>query len=111
ISNLTARCSQAIGDAGYKTESDIVTKLGGLETAADVSVATLRQQVVERSKSRGKSEPPPQKRPPIAPELTKLPTFNVDIQFDADTPIVRPESYRTVGQIADALVNVTLLPY
>jgi outer membrane protein OmpA-like peptidoglycan-associated protein len=111
ISNLTARCSQAIGDAGYKADSEIVTKLGGLETPADLNVATLRQQVAERSKSRGKNEPPPQKRPPIAPELTKLPTFNVDIQFDTDTPIVRPESYQAVGQIADALVNVTLLPY
>jgi outer membrane protein OmpA-like peptidoglycan-associated protein len=111
ISNLTARCNQAIGDAGYKAESDIVTKLGGLETPLDLNIATLRQQTAERSKSRGKNEPPPQKRPPIAPELAKLPSFNVDIKFDTDTPIVRPESYQTIGQIADALVNVTLLPY
>src|SRR5258707_3560754 len=31
-STVSARCSQAIGDAGYRAESDIVTKLGGLET-------------------------------------------------------------------------------
>jgi outer membrane protein OmpA-like peptidoglycan-associated protein len=111
ISNLTARCSQAIGDAGYKAESDFVTQLGGLETPPDLNLVTLRQQVAERSKSRGKNEPPPQKRPPIAPELTKLPGFNVDIQFDTDTPIVRPESYQTIGRIADAMVNSTLLPY
>jgi outer membrane protein OmpA-like peptidoglycan-associated protein len=111
ISNLTARCNQAIGDAGYKTESDFVTKLGGLETPPDLNLVTLRQQTAERSKSRGKNEPPPQKRLPIAPELTTLPGFNVDIQFDTDTPIVRPESYQTIGRIADALVNSTLLPY
>ncbi len=111
ISNLTARCNQAIGDAGYKAESDYVSQLGGLETPPDLNLVTLRQQVAERSKSRGKNEPPPQKRPPIAPELTKLPGFNVDIQFDTDTPIVRPESYQTIGRIADALVNSTLLPY
>jgi outer membrane protein OmpA-like peptidoglycan-associated protein len=111
ISNLTARCNQAIGDAGYKAESDYVTQLGGLETPPDLNLVTLRQQVAERSKSRGKNEPPPQKRSPIAPELTKLPGFNVDIQFDTDTPIVRPESYQTIGRIADALVNSTLLPY
>ena len=70
-----------------------------------LDVPALRQEVAERSKSRGKNEPPPQKRPPIAPELNKLPTFNVDIQFDIDTPIVRPESYQTLGRIADALVN------
>jgi outer membrane protein OmpA-like peptidoglycan-associated protein len=110
-SNVSARCSQAIGDAGYRADSDIVTKLGGLETPPALDLITLRQQAAERSKSRGKNEPPPQKRPPIAPELTKLPTFNVDIQFDADTPIVRPDSYQTIGRIADALVNSTLLPY
>ena len=71
----------------------------------------LRQQVTERSKSRGKNEPPPQKRPPIAPDLNKLPTFNIDIQFDADTPIVQPESYQTLGQLADTLVNSSLLSY
>ena len=110
-SPVSARCSQAIGDVGYKTTSDIATRLSGLETPPDLDIATLRQQVLERSKSRGKNEPPPQKRPPIAPELAKLPTFNVDIQFDTDTPIVRPESYQTIGQIADTLVNSTLLNY
>jgi outer membrane protein OmpA-like peptidoglycan-associated protein len=108
---VSARCEQAIGDAGYKATSDIVTKLGGLESPPTLDLVTLRQQAAERSKSRGKNEPPPQKRPLIAPELTKLPTFNVDIQFDADTPIVRPDSYQTIGRIADALVNSTLLPY
>jgi outer membrane protein OmpA-like peptidoglycan-associated protein len=109
--NVSARCNQAIDDAGYKAASDIVTRLGGLETPPDLDLADLRQQVVERSKSRGKNEPPPEKRPPIAPELGKLPSFNVDVQFDPDTPIVRPESYQTIGRIADALVNATLLPY
>ena len=66
---------------------------------------------LERSKSRGKNEPPPQKRPPIAPELNKLPSFNIDIQFDTDTPIVQPESYQTLGQLADTLVNSALLNY
>ena len=60
---------------------------------------------------RGKNEPTPQKRPPIAPDITKLPAFNVDITFDVDTPIVQPESYQTVGRIADAMVYSSLLPY
>src|SRR3954451_17181379 len=110
-SNVSARCSQAIGDAGYRADSDIVSKLGGLETPPALDLVTLRQQAAERSKSRGKNEPPPQKRPLIAPELTKLPTFNVDIQFDPDPPIVRPDSDQTIGRIADALVNSSLLPF
>jgi len=110
-SPVSARCSQAIGDVGYKTTSDVATRLSGLETPPELDLAALRQQVAERSKSRGKNEPPPQKRPPIAPELSKLPAYNVDIQFDADTPIVRPESYQALGQIADILVNSALLNY
>jgi len=90
---------------------DIVNKLNHLDAAPTLDIAALRPQVMERSKSRGRNEPPPQKRPPIAPELATLPTFNVDIQFDPDTPVVRPESYETVGRIADALVQSTMLPY
>jgi OmpA-OmpF porin, OOP family len=95
------------------TRDDIVAKLDHLDADAtlDLDVAALRQQVLERSKSRSKNEPPPQKRPPIVPELTKLPTFSVDIQFDVDTPIVQPASYETVGRIADAMVYSSLLPY
>lgn len=93
------------------TRDDVIAKLDHFETAADIDIPALRQQTAERSKSRGKNEPPPQKRPPIAPDLANLPTFNVDIQFDVDTPIVLPGSYQTVGRIADALNHASLLPY
>ena len=93
------------------TRDDIINKLNHLDAAPTLDIAALRPQVTERSKSRGRNEPPPQKRPPIAPDLATLPTFNVDIQFDPDTPVVRPESYETVGRIADAMVQSTMLPY
>jgi len=93
------------------TRDDIINKLNHLDAAPTLDIAALRPQVMERSKSRGRNEPPPQKRPPIAPDLASLPTFNVDIQFDPDTPVVRPESYETVGRIADAMVQSTMLPY
>jgi len=93
------------------TRDDIVAKLDKYQSDLELDVPALRQQVTERSKSRGKNEPPPQKRPPIAPDLNKLPAFNVDITFDVDTPIVQPESYQTVGRIADAMVHSSLLPY
>lgn len=93
------------------TRDDVIAKLDHFEQAADIDIPTLRQQVLERSRSRSKNEPPPQKRPPIAPDLNKLPAFNADIQFDVDTPIVLPDSYQTVGRIADALVHASLQPY
>ena len=93
------------------TRDDIVAKLNNFETAPEIDVTALRAQVLERSKTRSKTDPPPQKRPPIAPELTKLPTINIDIQFDVDTPIIQPASYQTLGRIADALIHSSLLPY
>src|SRR5262249_55263627 len=93
------------------SRDDIVAKLDKYQSDLELDVPALRQQVTDRSKSRGKNEPPPQKRTAIAPDLNKLPAFNVDISFDVDTPIVQPESYQTVGRIADALVHSSLLPY
>jgi outer membrane protein OmpA-like peptidoglycan-associated protein len=93
------------------SRDDIVAKLEKYQSDLELDVPELRKQVTERSKMRGKTEPPPQKRPPIAPDLNKLPAFNVDITFDVDTPIVQPDSYQTVGRIADAMVHSSLLPY
>ncbi len=93
------------------TRDDIVAKLDKYQSDLELDVPALRQQVTERSKMRGKNEPTPQKRPAIAPDINKLPAFNVDIVFDVDTPIVQPESYQTVGRIADAMVYSSLIPY
>ena len=90
---------------------DIVSQLSQFDTAPDLDIAALKQQVLERSRSRSRNEPPPDKRSPIAPDLLKLPTFSVAITFDTETPVVRPESYQTVGRIADAMVQASLLPY
>jgi len=93
------------------TRDDIIKQLDHFETAPSLDLPTLRTQTQERSKIRSRNEPPPSKRLPIAPELMSLPALNVDIQFDTDTPIVRPDSYQTVGRIADAMVHASLLPY
>ena len=94
-----------------QTRDDIVSQLNHFDNPPTLDLPALRTQTQERSRQRGRNEPPPQKRPPIAPDLINLPALNVDIQFDVDTPIVRPESYQTVGRIADAMVNSSLLPY
>ncbi|KYH01166.1 OmpA family protein [Bradyrhizobium sp. DOA1] len=93
------------------TRDDIVAKLNQFEQAAEVDLHALKQQVMERAKTRIKNDPGPVNRALIAPDLAKLPAFNAQIQFDADTPIIQPSSYQTVGRIADALVHSSLLPY
>jgi outer membrane protein OmpA-like peptidoglycan-associated protein len=99
------------GAAGAQTRDDIVGKLNHFETASEIDLPALKQQVMERAKARIKNDPGPVNRPPIAPDLATLPAFNTPIQFDADTPIIQPASYQTVGRIADAMVHASLLPY
>ena len=93
------------------TADEWVNKLAGLETAPDLDIAALRQQAQDRIKARAKADAAPVKRPLIAPELLKLPQFAADIQFDEDAAVVRPESYRTLGRIADTLYHPSLLGY
>ncbi len=43
--------------------------------------------------------------------MNKLPHVNVDIQFNPDTPVIRPGSYPMLGRIADALTNPALMSF
>ena len=91
------------------TPEDWVSKLAGLDTAPDLELAALRQQALERVKS--KADGVPLQRPPVAAQLLKLPRLAVEIQFDEDSSVIRPESYRTLGRIADTLYDPALLAY
>lgn len=84
-----------------------VNALSGLQAPSDLEVPALRQQATDRVKS--KADAVAIKRPPVAAQLNRLPHLNVDIQFNPDTPVIRPESYRAIGRIADALTNPALM--
>jgi OmpA-OmpF porin, OOP family len=88
---------------------DWVGKLAGLEAPPDLDIAALRQQAMDRIKAKAKTDAAPLKRPLIAPDLVKLPQFTAEIKFDEDAAVVRPESYRTLGRIADTLYHPSLL--
>jgi len=90
---------------------DWAGKLAVAGTASDLDVAALRQQAADRIKARAKIDAAPLKRPLVAPELLKLPQVSVDIQFDEDASVVRPESYRTLGLIADVFSTPALMGY
>jgi OmpA-OmpF porin, OOP family len=105
---LAALPAQAQAPAA-STSEEWVKRLAGLETAPELDLVDLRQQLVERVKS--KVEPVPSKRPPAAPQLLKLPQLVAEIQFDEDAAVVRPESYRLLGRIADTLTHPSLLGY
>jgi OmpA-OmpF porin, OOP family len=87
---------------------DIIERLA-VEAEADIDPAALRQQAADRVKARADAQP--QKRPPIAPQLSKLPQIRFDVVFDPDSSLIRPASYQTIGSIADALTDPKLRPY
>jgi OmpA-OmpF porin, OOP family len=90
-----------------ETTADIVRQLKGLEALPELDVAVLRQQAAERIKSR--VDVVALKRPPLSRELNRLPHVNLAIQFNPDTPVIRPESYSLLGRIADALYDPALM--
>ena len=95
--------------AAAATDDSVAKLSSGAENTSDIDVAALRQTVTERVKS--KVDNIALKRPPVFPQLLKLPRLILEIQFDEDTAIIRPASYRTLGRIADTLLNPALLPY
>ena len=98
----TARAQKAA------TSAEIIEKLA-VEAESDVDLAALKQQAADRIKARADAQP--QKRPPIAPQLTKLPQLRFDVVFDPDSSLIRPASYQTIGSIADALTDPRMRPY
>ena len=91
------------------TTEAMVGALSGLEAPSDLDVPALRQQAAERIKTR--ADAIALKRPPLSRELNKLPHINLDIQFNPDTPVIRPESYRTIARMADALTDPALMSF
>jgi outer membrane protein OmpA-like peptidoglycan-associated protein len=89
------------------TSEEWIKKLAGPATEPEIDLAELKKQAAERIKS--KAEPVPNKRPLVAPELTKLPQFVAEILFDDDAAVVRPDSYRTLGRIADTMTHPSML--
>ena len=89
---------------------DIVNSLQGIEAeASTVNAAFLRQQV--QASFRDPSRANRVNREPLSEQLNKLAQFTVAIQFDFNSARIRPESYRTVGLIADALYHPYLQGY
>jgi OOP family OmpA-OmpF porin len=105
---LAVAISPARAQEGPTAET-LIGELSKLETPSDLEVPALREQAAERIKA--KADPIPLKRPLISPQLNKLPHVNLDIQFNPDTPVIRPASYRMLGRIADALTNPALMSF
>jgi outer membrane protein OmpA-like peptidoglycan-associated protein len=88
------------------TADDFVEALRVAATPIDIDVKEIHERALERIKKSGQK---PQDRPALVEELNKQPQLTLDIQFNTDSAIVRPESYQTLGRLADALYHPYLL--
>ena len=87
----------------------MATSLAGVSnTKLSLTGAQMRQAVLDNIRNYPGALPP---RPLSFPQLENLAQFVVEVDFDFNSAVIRPSSYRTIGAIADALHNPILLGY
>lgn len=113
LTALAAGLALAAGPSQAQERITYQQALQGLaqsaETAQKIGIDTdaVRQDIEARIKADGSEDA--KTAPSVAAALSKLPNFIVQIQFNLDSDIIRPESWVTVGRIADALQHPLVL--
>jgi len=108
--SVVAALTAAVADTQL-TASQITAGLQGVtDTKLSLTAAQLRQSALANIQNFPGTLPPPGHLL-VIPQLDKLAQFTVEINFDFDSAAIKPESYRDVGAIADALHNPILLGY
>jgi OOP family OmpA-OmpF porin len=102
---LTAAVAQTRLSSGQ-----IATSLAGVsgDVRLDLTASQMRQAALDNIRNYPGAVPP---RPLTFPQLQNLAQFTVEVDFDFNSAVIKPSSYRTVGSIADALHNPILLGY
>src|SRR5438105_1899946 len=88
--------------------SEITTSLQGVSQLG-LTAATLREAAVNNIRNNpGQTAAG---RPLLFPQLEDQAQFTIEIDFDFNSAAIRPQSYRAVGSMADALHHPVLLGY
>ncbi len=122
--NISAPCQQAVADAGYEvglapassrapiqlSSTNLIDSLQGIEsTGVVISASRLRelaQQAVNDPSRANRAN-----RMPLTDQLEKQAQFTIAVQFDFNSARIRPDSFRAVGLMADALYHPYLQGY
>ena len=102
---LTAAFAQNRLSSGQITNS--LAAVSG-DVRLDLTASQMRQAALDNIHNYPGPIPP---RPLSFPQLQNLAQFTVEVDFDFNSAVIKPSSYRTVGAIADALHNPILLGY
>ena len=116
-------CRQAVADAGYEvglapsnsrapiklSPGQLVESLAHAEAAAAAFNAAKLRQLVSQSMA-DPTRAQRVNRPPIIP-IDQLAQFTIAVEFDFGSARIRPDSFRAVGLMADALYHPYLMNY
>jgi OOP family OmpA-OmpF porin len=83
-----------------------LNKTGSTAQKVGIDTASVRRDIQARIQAEGGENAI--SPPPVSEILRKLPNFIVQIQFNLDSDVIRPESWEIVGKIADALYHPLL---
>jgi len=106
---LAVAATVAVADTRLNS-GQIATSLAAVSNTGrlDLTAAQMRQAVLDNIRNYPGAVTP---HPLTFPQLANLAQFTVEIDFDFNSAAIRPQSYRDVGAIADALHNPVLLGY
>ena len=104
VAATVAAADTRLNSGQIATSLAAVSSNGGL----DLTAAQMKQAVLDNIRNYPGALPP---RALNFPQLANLAQFTVEINFNFNSAVIRPESYRDVGAIADALHNPILLGY
>jgi OOP family OmpA-OmpF porin len=121
--NVSAACQQAIVDAGYQvsisagpstgkihlSSAEIISSLQGVEAAAGISATGLRRLAARAVHDPSRDNP--LNRAPLSEQLGNLAQLTIAVQFDFNSARIHPDSFRTIGLMADALYHPYLQGY
>lgn len=107
LATLVPVCFLGVASAAAQqiTDHQLIGSLDKLAASAPTVDVGLLVEEVNANVGRGVAELPNWSR------LAQLPQFAVDIEFANDSVAMEPESYRTIGVIADALHHPLLRHY
>ncbi len=123
-SSVSPQCRQAVADAGYEvrlapassgapiqlSSANLVDSLQGIEGAsAAISASSLRQLAAQAVNDPSRTNR--MNRPPLTDQLEKLAQLTIAVQFDLNSARIRPDSFRALGLMADALYHPYLQGY
>jgi outer membrane protein OmpA-like peptidoglycan-associated protein len=122
--SMSAQCQQTVADAGYEvglapassrapiqlSSTNLIDSLQTVEAAGPaINASRLRQLAAQAINDPSRANRA--NRAPLTDQLEKLAQFTIAVQFDFNSARIRPDSFRAVGLMADALYHPYLHGY